>query len=476
MYGHKLGDTMYSATVTELAVLQKMLHILCVSDSNTWLSNISQYGVRLLAHHQFGINTESENYLGRIVQNADDNLGNHYLAEFYVHYWGRDTDGNVILASKTRTIRDMVSNTEFTVVIVLQMIKVTIDGQNIPNSTKSTEIEDWDLTITSEVDLQAAYSDPLLSSSDRLFFKPAFIDSDTNNQDDRRNFYIGTAGFREYKNVLQDNGIIDPFILDNLMGIPLEEDFGSTAIDKYLEEGLDADGTSQSIIMDKDTLGHFYWDEDNIPPRWPKYVIHPTIGSEIMSSVISTHNYITTITLGILEDRGFLVNYNADNVTNTGTNLNILIDSPMFLVNATLDEANSKYKLEGDDRTEHLDFWDGENPTIHINVGDRLILTHIPTSQKPHFHYMYIHHTLSTGETTDANHLVTDGSVSYQMHVVNGSNVPYAAYFTPTTPGTYYYQGVHSFNSGYVDAGIVRHGEIIVSPALEPEPEPEPEP
>ena len=115
--------------------------------------------------------------------------------------------------------------------------------------------------------------------------QPGWYDNITNY------FYNGVNGFREYKTML---GNIN-FDTSNLIGIPIEDNFGAGTVLSHFEEGVD----EIDIQYRFDVSG----------------VYHPTFPREIMSGFINSGaNYLSRMTLGVLEDIGFFVNYNSENI------------------------------------------------------------------------------------------------------------------------------------------------------------------
>jgi hypothetical protein len=114
------------------------------------------------------------------------------------------------------------------------------------------------------------------------------------------NVYTGKRGVTQYTNVLRENHIK----VDNIEYLPIENDFEDGTIRTHLEEGKDG--------------------EYNPEKRHINDVHYPVITNEIMTGFINRHNYITPITLGILEDLGFVVNYQSIYVTSVGEHLHIL--------------------------------------------------------------------------------------------------------------------------------------------------------
>ena len=114
------------------------------------------------------------------------------------------------------------------------------------------------------------------------------------------NVYTGKHGITQYKNVLRENGMNT----DNIVYLPIENDFEAGTVRTHLEEGKD--------------------DEHKLEKRYIHDVPYPVITNEIMTGFINKHNYITPITLGILEDLGFTVNYNSIYVTSVGKHMRII--------------------------------------------------------------------------------------------------------------------------------------------------------
>lgn len=107
-------------------------------------------------------------------------------------------------------------------------------------------------------------------------------------------FYIGEKGVANYKTLLEAVN----FPIDNLIGIPVEDSFGNGTYKVHFEEGLDDFFNPQSRYDSNSTL-------------------HPSIPGEIMSGIINYNtqefnkNQLTIVTLGLLEDMGYTVNYNS---------------------------------------------------------------------------------------------------------------------------------------------------------------------
>lgn len=114
------------------------------------------------------------------------------------------------------------------------------------------------------------------------------------------NVYTGKHGVTQYKNVLRENGMNT----NNILYLPIENDFEEGTVRTHLEEGKD--------------------EEHDVEKRYIQDIHYPVITNEIMTGFINKHNYITPITLGILEDLEFTVNYNSIYVTSVGKHIRII--------------------------------------------------------------------------------------------------------------------------------------------------------
>lgn len=112
--------------------------------------------------------------------------------------------------------------------------------------------------------------------------------------DTTNSFYNGTNGVSKYKELLQLNGY-DSTLLENINNIPIEDNFGSGTKHKHLEEGLDLTG-KQGISRNG--------------------VIYPIFKEEIMTGFLNENNYLTKLTLGLLEDIGYNVDYSSNYINN----------------------------------------------------------------------------------------------------------------------------------------------------------------
>ena len=118
--------------------------------------------------------------------------------------------------------------------------------------------------------------------------------------DEPPNVYTGPNGIEQYRNVLQRN----QKDITNIRYLPIEDDFGDGTAGSHLEEGLHEDKSNEYRVI------------DGTP--------YPVIVNEIMTGFLDKRNYLTPITLGLLQDIGFTVNYSSQYVTSNGKNLIIL--------------------------------------------------------------------------------------------------------------------------------------------------------
>ena len=87
------------------------------------------------------------------------------------------------------------------------------------------------------------------------------------------------------------------FNTSNITGIPIEDNFGTGTVMSHFEEGHDESNLQYRF----DSNGNY----------------HPSFPREIMSGFINSgNNFISRMTLGVLEDIGFNVNYTSTHVVN----------------------------------------------------------------------------------------------------------------------------------------------------------------
>ena len=134
--------------------------------------------------------------------------------------------------------------------------------------------------------------------------------------------YIGLNGIAQYKAILLANesrySYNTDYSYNQIKFLPLEDDDGSGVELYHFEEGGGINTYRQGSKIYNDR----YYDD----------YFYPSIPGEIMSGWLNTgdtqqssSNYITSLTLGILQDLGFGVDYNSSYILNTGT---YLIPSP----------------------------------------------------------------------------------------------------------------------------------------------------
>ena len=92
------------------------------------------------------------------------------------------------------------------------------------------------------------------------------------------------------------------------VSVQVEDDFGSGTANSHFDEG---------------------WHEGS--PSWtlePVLTIdgvnYPKVENEIMSGIMDTYNYLTPMTVGVLQDLNYVINTSSSYITSTGTNLSIL--------------------------------------------------------------------------------------------------------------------------------------------------------
>ncbi len=103
--------------------------------------------------------------------------------------------------------------------------------------------------------------------------------------------YTGPKGVEKYKELLVANGLSNANNLENY--IPIEDSFGSGTIGSHFEEGADENGLQTRTINGK---------------------VYPSIPNEIMTGYLGANTYITPVSLGVLEDSGFTVNYSSSQI------------------------------------------------------------------------------------------------------------------------------------------------------------------
>ena len=105
------------------------------------------------------------------------------------------------------------------------------------------------------------------------------------------------------KKVLQENG----YDVTDISCIPMEDDYSEGTKNVHFDEGIElVDGV--------------YKEESKVING----VLHPIVTNEIMSGILNSHNYLTPITLGTLEDIGYEVDISSQFVSITGNNIKFI--------------------------------------------------------------------------------------------------------------------------------------------------------
>lgn len=114
-------------------------------------------------------------------------------------------------------------------------------------------------------------------------------------------FYQGAEGIKQYKQLLQDRNYL---YYNDINLVPVENQFSQGTYNSHFEEGLQGvTGNISSATQDE--------------LRVYNGVCYPSFPEEIMTGLLNNNdNYITRMTLGVLEDLGYTVNYNSPHVNN----------------------------------------------------------------------------------------------------------------------------------------------------------------
>ena len=125
---------------------------------------------------------------------------------------------------------------------------------------------------------------PFWSSSDPIY---APITSYTDaNDSTTKYYYTGTNAFKQYKSYLSSD------LSNAVVGLPIEDNGGSGTADVHPEEGLENEVSSDT--------------------RYINGIFHPGINEELMTGWMEgspTDTPLSRVTLGFLEDMGYIVNY-----------------------------------------------------------------------------------------------------------------------------------------------------------------------
>ena len=150
------------------------------------------------------------------------------------------------------------------------------------------------------------------------------VDEDGNVIDEGRRpyaTYFGEKGVAGYHALLEANGV-DISKLQDQMILMIEDNY--------------AEGTRT-----------YHFEEDSEVHRWIDGVYHYAVKNEMMSGIMNNKNFISSMTLGALEDLGFSVNYNSDQVVDVHTDL--IISSPPTSLSYTMSQLqNNTLEADGD--------------------------------------------------------------------------------------------------------------------------------
>ena len=92
-------------------------------------------------------------------------------------------------------------------------------------------------------------------------------------------YYTGTHGLEAYKNAISDESV-----RNNIVGIPLEDNYGENSAGGHFEEGDESDA-----------------------PRFISGFYHPPLNTETMTPVDDEGDLLSSITLGVFKDKGYVV-------------------------------------------------------------------------------------------------------------------------------------------------------------------------
>ena len=106
----------------------------------------------------------------------------------------------------------------------------------------------------------------------------------------------GSHALSKYKELLKYNDYDDDDYLNSLRGIPLENNFSEISALVHFDKGAN---------------------EEDLEVRYIDGILYPSLPEALMSPYISNNNYLTSMTLGCLQDLGFDVNYDSTYVDDT---------------------------------------------------------------------------------------------------------------------------------------------------------------
>jgi hypothetical protein len=113
-----------------------------------------------------------------------------------------------------------------------------------------------------------------------------YTDNDTT-----KYYYTGASALREYKSYFLANGS------ETFVGIPIEDDGGAGTARVHPEEGVEGTISANN--------------------RYINGILHPGLNTELMTGWLdssSSRVSLSRVTLGFLEDLGYIVNYNIADV------------------------------------------------------------------------------------------------------------------------------------------------------------------
>lgn len=218
------------------------------------------------------------------------------------------------------------------------------------------------------------------------------------------NTYTGQNGVNRYRDVLDKNGKNVALYVEDIF--PLEDDYGY--------------GTET-----------FHFEEDAHRHRWLNGIYYNTIKNEIMTGIMNGENFITSLTLGVLEDLGFMVNYESENVVDIHQDL-IISEKPSITYLSQKD-GNTVYAEISNFimNEEQIDEYDN---FVGLNVGKYYL-----TLAGTHSSWKYM-----------GFHLPTSSSTSNKQEVFINNSYPGTTIKSTTTIGGLTY----TFYSGEVEVTV----------------------
>ena len=127
----------------------------------------------------------------------------------------------------------------------------------------------------------------------------------------------------------------------------------------------------QGILMIEDNYAEgtrtYHFEEDSDVHRWIDGVYHYAVKNEMMSGIMNTKNFITSMTLGALEDLGFGVNYESEHVVNVHSDL--ILSSPPTSLSYTMSQLQNN-TLEADGSGLRANGNTSYSIDLGLNVGE----------------------------------------------------------------------------------------------------------